>query len=238
MHIKLFLIKLYSWINGISLIGAIIFFGLQIRFNNNVFGVLNSIFIGIFTGFLAALLQAIFSYIEEKKRLLHEFYKNANIFDEMVIHYANSKFGFCRADMAIEQVRNLCNYFLFNIKNLFFSMACEETQTVKEFMAANIIYESFSKEATLYHELEELLYQDIKFMAMSEDELQNSGIGDIIEYQNELSRKTQEAAEKTVNFYNNEDELDKRKEAFKILENYLFKKSVPKDERVNIRGKK
>lgn len=229
MHIKLSLIKLYICIISISLIGFIIFSSLQICRNNNIFAVLNSFFIGIFTGFLAALLQAIFSYIEEKKRLLLEFYKNSNSFDEMVIHYANSRPVFLRADIAIEYVRNLCNYFLFNIKDLYLSMACEETQTDKEFEAVSTIYDSFSKEAELYHELEDLLYQGIKFMAMTEDELLESDIGDIEEYQDDLNGKIQKAADKTVDFYNNGDELAKRKGAFEILKNYLFKKSVPKE---------
>lgn len=217
-------VKVFSLIVVISLLLVTFFTCCQIKYPNCIFfAIINNISICVLTGGIVALVQSIIAVNHLKHNMLLDFYKDSCGFDDAVIHYASTTYGFSKADVVVEKVHSICTCFDCTVKSSFMMLDIENCNKGDlEYEAATILFNSFSRETRMYRTLENLLYEGIKFMKSSECGLCEVAIEDVNNKNSELNNMIQEAANKTVDSYNDKQALEKRTQAFQTLENYLF----------------
>ena len=215
--------NVFIWIDIISLIVVILFTYLQMKHSDStLYAIINNISICILTGGMVTLVQSIIAFNASKHNLLLEFYKNACAFDGAIIHYASTTYGFSHADQVVEKIHNIITFFECTVKSSYMMLDSSDNKKDEEVKAAGILFSLFLNEAKQYRNLEDILCEGIRFMKASEVELLQMGIKDIEQENKELNAKVQDAANRTVELYNNENTLKERKKAFETLENYLF----------------
>ena len=96
------------FVTAIFIITTIIFTALQLKYQTSVtFSIINNISICILTGCAIALIQAVIGYKTAKHDSLLNFYKDAIMLEDKIIHYPYMNSGFIDAPTGLKSISPL-----------------------------------------------------------------------------------------------------------------------------------
>ena len=183
--------------------------------------IFNNAMICILTGSLISLFQAVVGYINEKRDAILLFYKDAIMFKDKNINYPFMRSEFIDSISGLKDVREVINLFQYKCKLSYLRIEINPQSEDIVMTAAKRIYISYCAQIRVFREMRSSLYDGIRFMYKSEDDLISDGVDNQSETES-MNRLLQQKEEEIEKAYNDEAAGRERNSIFQLLRYICF----------------
>lgn len=213
-------IKFFIWLCVVSLILVIVLSIFQyLKPNEMMFSLFNNIAICILTSALIVLFQSSINFIHTKKECIFLFYKECVTLENKIIldPYLNN--GFILPENGLDSAFKIIDFFNCNVRyafyQIYFSKKFLKTALGKSIKELFMLYE---KEISLYNEQKKSCMKAIKIREkVKENPYLERNLID------KVKTDLQNAEKEIEDNYNDLYRLKKSSDAYKIIENYLYR---------------